>query len=37
MPKFNDNIRKLAKDNTDFRRQETHKGDQVLVFVAAEE
>jgi mannose-6-phosphate isomerase-like protein (cupin superfamily) len=58
MPKFNDNIRKLAKDNTDFRREiltnkhsqvvlmsiepgddigeETHKVDQVLVFVKGE-
>src|SRR5918994_6619441 len=58
MPKFNDNIRRLAKDNTDFRREiltnkhsqvvlmsiepgddigeETHKGDQVLVFVKGE-
>ena len=58
MAVFNDNIRKLAKDNTDFRREvftnkhsqlvlmsiepgeeigeETHKVDQILVFVKGE-
>jgi mannose-6-phosphate isomerase-like protein (cupin superfamily) len=32
MPKFNDNIRKLAKDNTDFRREIlTNKHSQVVL------